>query len=207
MKLRFVLLRLVTISSFFPPSLFINFNQLFHPLIPNRSPFFFCVIALSPLILFLSHHICPKSLFIIKFAFLTLGSACCLSYVSSVIGLLFLLQVCLPNGNLSFISIQRDCSRISSGHKFCFSAGFSFGERAGTWRYQIRFVLPLTKLRIIYYTDVSIFVPNEKRIALFWVITHRLSVISYRRFGSTCQFYLHRSATQNTTALFWVITQ
>lgn len=96
---------------------------------------------LSPLILFLSHHICPKSLFIIKFAFLTLGSACCLSYVSSVIGLLFLLQVCLPNGNLSFNSIQRDCSRISSGHKFCFSAGFSFGERTGTWEIPDTFCL------------------------------------------------------------------
>jgi hypothetical protein len=160
-KLRFLLPRLVTIFSFFFRLLFlltsINFSARCYQSLP-----LFCVIVLSPLILFLSHHICPKSLFIIKFAFLTLGSACCLGYVSSVIGLLFLLQVCLPNGNLSFISIQRECSTISSGHKFCFSAGFSFGRRTGTLRYQIPFVLPLTKLRIIYYSDVSIFFRREE---------------------------------------------
>jgi len=32
-------------------------------------------------------------------------------------------------------------------------------------------------------------------------------VIPYRRFGKICRFCLHRSITQNTTALFWVIRQ
>ena len=32
-------------------------------------------------------------------------------------------------------------------------------------------------------------------------------IISYRRFGTTCRFYLHRSVTQNTTVLFLVIAQ
>jgi len=90
---------------FFPPSLFINFNQLFHPLLPIVS--LFCVILLSPLILFLSHHICPKSLFIIKFAFLTLCRACCLGYVSSVTSLLFLLQVCLPERRIVFHLVSK----------------------------------------------------------------------------------------------------
>jgi len=190
---------------FFWPSLFINFNQLFHPLLPIVS--LFCVILLSPLILFLSHHICPESLFIIKFAFLTLRRACCVDYVSSVTSLLFLLQVCLPERRIVFhLDSKRGFSGISSDDNFSFSAGFSFGKETGTWWYQIRFVLPLTKLRIII-TAMCKFIYNKKRTALFWVITQRVVIISYRRFGTTCRFYLHRSVTQNTTVLFLVIAQ
>jgi hypothetical protein len=51
------------------------------------------------------------------------------------------------------------------------------------------------------------FIFSKKRTALFWVITQRVVVISYWRFGTTCRFYLRRSVTQKTAVLFWVITQ
>jgi hypothetical protein len=43
---------------------------------------------------------------------------------------------------------------------------------------------------------------TEKRMALFWVITHRVAVISYRHFGTT-----YRSHLQGLTTTHCVTTQ
>jgi hypothetical protein len=51
-------------------------------------------------------------------------------------------------------------------------------------------------------TDDEVVVVTEKRTALFWVITHRVAVISYRRFGAT-----YRSHLQGLTTTHCVITQ
>jgi len=42
------------------------------------------------------------------------------------------------------------------------------------------------------------------RTALFWVITQRVVVISYRRFGTTYRYHPQGSRNQKKSFIFWI---